>query len=195
MKNANSQDAQRQYFIKGHRVGLCLEVAQDVRMHYELWQDPVVQRNFNSRPSEETFEDWLRWYSDPERRKSMLTATVVRLQDEQPIGVISLRKDDGESDVAIILRPDSRAQGYGTETVALIADYAFREERVQCLTAGAYEFNQPSIRMLENLGFERDPDQDQEEDDAWQGGKTVQLGFRLDRASWERLAASRMAGA
>ena len=143
--NAN----EREYLFKGPRLGLSLATPGDARMHYELWQDPVVHRNYNSRPPAEAFEEWLRWYNDPSRQAKLLTTTIVLLPEERPIGVISLRDDGSAADVSIILQQDWRGEGYGTEAVGLMAEYTFRREGFQRLTAGAYEFNAESIRMLE----------------------------------------------
>jgi len=47
-----------------------------------------------------------------------------------------------------------RGRGYATEAVRLLARYMFGELRYQKLTVGVYDFNTPSIRLHERLGFQ-----------------------------------------
>jgi RimJ/RimL family protein N-acetyltransferase len=49
-----------------------------------------------------------------------------------------------------------RGKGYGSEAVALLLNYLFRELRYQKAVAHVYSFNEPSIRLHERLGFVRE---------------------------------------
>ena len=47
-------------------------------------------------------------------------------------------------------------KGYASEAIEKLIDIAFMELHLHRLTAHAQEDNQPSIRLLENLGFEKE---------------------------------------
>lgn len=185
------REAGSEYLVTGRRVGLRRRLDADAQLHYALWQDPVVWRNFNCRPRWQTFEDWQRWHTDPARPPGRLDATIVRLADHRPIGIIGLGPVNRDPDLSVIVHSDWRRQGYGTEAAGLILSYAFRQMQLKEITAGAYECNQASERMLEKLGFARDPAGDRQEQDVWQGGTTTQLAFRIDSDTWRQRQAPR----
>jgi len=49
-----------------------------------------------------------------------------------------------------------RRNGYASEAIRILARYFFRELRYQKLTVDVYDFNEPSIRLHECLGFQRE---------------------------------------
>ncbi|MBC5811676.1 MAG: GNAT family N-acetyltransferase [Candidatus Eremiobacteraeota bacterium] len=51
------------------------------------------------------------------------------------------------------LLPAHQGRGYGTEAVAALVTWAFREPAVRCIAAETYSHLLPSIRLLEKLAF------------------------------------------
>lgn len=47
-------------------------------------------------------------------------------------------------------------QGYASEAILLVLRFFFQELRYQKVHAGVYSFNEPSLRLHENLGFVRE---------------------------------------
>ena len=54
------------------------------------------------------------------------------------------------------VRAGFRQRGYAAEAVVLLARYMFEELRYQKCTVQVYDFNVPSIRLHERLGFQRE---------------------------------------
>jgi len=50
----------------------------------------------------------------------------------------------------------ARRQGYATEAIKLILNYYFCELRYQKVTVHIYDFNQPSIKLHQRLGFQQE---------------------------------------
>lgn len=51
------------------------------------------------------------------------------------------------------LVPEERSKGYGSETVRLLCEYAFRHRNLHKVWAKVHADNVPSIRVLEKNGF------------------------------------------
>ncbi|WP_234394483.1 GNAT family N-acetyltransferase [Thermococcus piezophilus] len=51
------------------------------------------------------------------------------------------------------LAPEERSKGYGSETVRLLCEYAFRHRNLHKVWAKVHADNVPSIRVLEKNGF------------------------------------------
>lgn len=49
-----------------------------------------------------------------------------------------------------------RGKGYATEAISIVLRYYFEELRYQKVSAVVYSFNEPSIRLHERLGFQRE---------------------------------------
>lgn len=56
----------------------------------------------------------------------------------------------------VSIRADRRRRGYAADAIAVALRYYFRELRYQKVTVGVFDFNAPSIRLHEALGFRRE---------------------------------------
>lgn len=76
------------------------------------------------------------------------------------IGTLHLFPDDRRAvktmEIGYVINPGYRRRGYGREAVKAVIDHLFRETDTQLITAGAAVCNEPSIAMLEKLGFVRE---------------------------------------
>lgn len=71
-----------------------------------------------------------------------------------PIGSVSARHVDGDRPwLAYWLLPEFHGEGYGGEMVRLAITDIFSSYPVHGISAGAYDFNEPSRGLLESLGF------------------------------------------
>lgn len=67
--------------------------------------------------------------------------------------LFDLDTDSGRGEVGAWLAPDAEGQGYATEALALLIDYAFDERRLHRLNAGRLATNDRSAALLDRLGF------------------------------------------
>jgi RimJ/RimL family protein N-acetyltransferase len=65
---------------------------------------------------------------------------------------IDLRNRNAELSIFMVSK-EGRGQGYGTEAVNLLMDYAFEVVRVDRLYLGVYDFNEAGLRAYERAGF------------------------------------------
>jgi RimJ/RimL family protein N-acetyltransferase len=65
---------------------------------------------------------------------------------------IDLRNRNAELSIFMVSQ-EARGQGYGTEAVNLLMDYAFEVVRVDRLYLGVYDFNEAGLRAYERAGF------------------------------------------
>ena len=113
------------------------------------------------------------------------TAFLITLRDETIIGACGIALQDGAADVGYWLGVKSWGQGYATEAVRGLIDFAFTELNHEGLQAGARVTNPASRRVLEKCGFQ------------WMGvglcriralSSSVPIDrFRLDRSLWASL--------
>lgn len=86
---------------------------------------------------------------------------MVELKGEgKVIGTLHLFPDErravAATEIGYVISPGYRRQGYGREAVEAVIDHLFRETNTRLITAGAAVCNEPSIAMLEALGFVRE---------------------------------------
>ena len=103
---------------------------------------------------------WTRKHDDelalqrPER--DALHLIIETLQQEVVGGINSTDCDpkNGTFSFRLYVAPEYRRKGYASEAVLLLLRYFFLERRYQKGGTGAYSFNEPSQRLLEQLGFQ-----------------------------------------
>lgn len=140
---------------------------EDERLLYEVWQDKVTKEGFNFE-SQESFDEFCR---SPIR----FLFTVVRQDDEAILGFVFLSPEGSPPDLAIIMRPEYRGQGYGSRAYQLALDYCFDQLNLHKVYAGCYEDNQVSQTMLSRLGFVRHP-----------RGDGLDMHYRTGEGRWQR---------
>lgn len=76
--------------------------------------------------------------------------------DDEPVGNIHLADVErawGRAEVGVWVTPGERGQGYATEAIELVLDWAFYQKRFHKVIARIFEYNESSRRMVENIGF------------------------------------------
>ena len=76
------------------------------------------------------------------------------------IGTLHLFPDDRRAvkamEMGYVIAPNFRRRGYAGEAEKAAIDHLFQETDIELVTAGASVCNNPSIAMLEKLGFTRE---------------------------------------
>lgn len=62
----------------------------------------------------------------------------------------------GNLEYGINVKQGHRGKGYASEAILLVLRYYFQELRYQKATIRVYSFNEPSIKLHEKLGFQRE---------------------------------------
>lgn len=79
--------------------------------------------------------------------------------DGKTVGMVMLTDLDyknGTAQIHIKLCPDYRGQGYGTDAVRTVTDFAFRELRLHCLYAQISQHNTASQKLFEKCGYQQE---------------------------------------
>jgi len=71
------------------------------------------------------------------------------------LGFMGPPDEAGSIEVGYSVIPDRRRRGYATEAASAIVEWAFSQPGVEVVVAGCDRDNEPSIRILERLGFQR----------------------------------------
>ena len=107
---------------------------------------------YAERVSFETFlEDWHHWTADKDMHTLAIKIRTTRLL----IGFILLQCDADTVTVKfVIIRPDYRARGYGSDTLIETVRYAFEGLGAEHVTLQVSSDNGPALTCFENAGFQ-----------------------------------------
>jgi len=144
-------------FLAGEKINLRTVEEEDI----EFLRDGVNQPEFrvhmgNRRPQnlqneEEFFEEQI---CDEETVNLLITI------DSERVGIISLIPEGSDAEkmaeIGIWLHPEHHGNGYGTEAAELITEYGFKQLNYHRIFARAHADNEPSCRVWEKLGFEKE---------------------------------------
>ncbi len=85
-------------------------------------------------------------------------------------GVTKIDWKNRVAELAIMIGTPYRGRGYGTDAMAVLCDFCFREMNVHKLKVTVFAFNKPALRCYEQNGFVREGFLRQElwRDGAWQ---------------------------
>lgn len=98
------------------------------------------------------------------------------------IGSISFTRDGATAEIGWWLGPPYWGRGFATEAVTAMVALAFREPRLDRLTAGAFAGNGASLRVQEKLGFVQVGAG--QRDSLARGGPTAHIDMELTRAAY-----------
>ena len=140
---------------------------------------PKPAENFNSKGSWTSAEEFLQFFTNPDRPPQRLNASI--LTNDQVVGRISLAPANQEPDLGIWVYAGNRGKGYGTEAVSLAVECIFGTTDLTYIVAGIYGFNSASKRIFEKAGFLRASELDETEKSVFGEGEIAQLGYRLNR--------------
>ena len=113
---------------------------------------PTIRKYlYAARVSFETFlEDWHRWMAQEQTQALAIELRTTRLL----VGFILLQHEEETVTVKfVVVRPDYRARGYGTDTLVETTRYAFEQLGAEHITLQVSADNGPALICFENAGF------------------------------------------
>ena len=128
---------------------------------FEIFSDREAMRYWSSEPwtdqaeGVEMIESVRRCFAE----SSLYQWGVARRSDEALIGTCTLAHLDAKNrraEIGFILRHDQWGQGYMSEATRALLRFAFEELDLHRIEADVDPRNETSIRLLENLGFQRE---------------------------------------
>lgn len=177
-------------FLEGDKVTLRTVEREDVEFLQQAMNDPQVWRPalatkpMNQEQATEFFEDVISDSTD---------VHCLVCNGEEPLGLVSLTRSrygpdetsrSHDVELAYWITPEQHEQGYGSDAVARMVEYAFEDQNLRRVSARLGSFNADSIGLLESLGFEHEGTLRQA---AWyQGEYHDMLWYGLLREEWQQ---------
>jgi len=147
------------YFLQGERLYLREVRPEDVTERYHRWMnDPDVTRFLECRFYPNSMEKLKEYVASRLGDRDNVLLAMVLQEEHRHIGNIKLGPIDWihrTGDIGLLVgERDCWGQGYATEAIRVLTDYAFGTLNLMKLTAGAYDPNQGSIRAFQKAGFQ-----------------------------------------
>ncbi|MFC3478592.1 GNAT family N-acetyltransferase [Halobacterium litoreum] len=143
-------------FRRGDRVTLCTVEHEDAEFVQRGHNHPDVGVSLGlSQPENESeAESHVAQYEDDPLNVSLLVCVDGEGDGPTPVGKVSLMDlHHTRPEISYWVLPEYHGNGYGTEAVELLVDYAFSAHEIRGLQAQAFAPNEGSVGVLENLGF------------------------------------------
>jgi len=147
--------------LNASRVALRWLDEGDLEALFGIFSHPDVMRYWSSPPlrDREAAGQLLAHIHDSFRRRTLFQWGVARLEDNLVIGTCTLFHLDPENkrgEIGYALGREHWGQGYMSEALHTLLDYAFRDLDLHRLEADVDPRNTASIQSLESLGFQRE---------------------------------------
>jgi len=159
MGNGSREDEPAMGFLVGERVYLRPVEREDL-VHIRKWaNDPQIRRLTGEvRPMTAAAAE--RFFEKVNNDEDRVWFMVVLREDDRVIGEAGLLRMFPAwraTDLSIILgEVDAWGQGYGTEAIKLLLDYAFGSLNFHRVAIGVVGFNERALRFYERVGFRRE---------------------------------------
>jgi len=144
--------------IRGKRIFLRELIQEDVTEIYAQWMnDPSVTQYLESRFADNSMENLVNYVNEKRADPNSVIFAIVLNSNLRHIGNIKLGPINWihrRASVGIVIgETDCFGQGYATEAIGLIVDFAFGKIGLHKLTAGCYEPNLGAEKAFQNNGF------------------------------------------
>jgi RimJ/RimL family protein N-acetyltransferase len=144
---------------EGQKVRLRWLEPEDWEIHYEWNHDPDMPRNLHYvwfPQSRAAVKKWCEEAAVRRAENDNVDLVIETLAGEYAgfIGVQNADHRNGTFKYGIAVRPNQQRKGYASEAIRLVARHYFVELRYQKVIATVYSFNEASIRLHEQIGFQ-----------------------------------------
>ncbi len=168
-------------YIEDARICLAKFDARDYALAYQSWQEQDIIVAYNWQMNR-TFSEYLASAS----AGGSWGASIRDKAHGEIVGRISISPGN-DPDLTITIYAGFRQNGYGVAACRLAIRYAFSFLQLKRLTAGCYEDNTASHRMLISSGFRRHPEGDIREPHVLTGEDRLQYDFIIEERDWGRV--------
>ena len=147
----------------------------DLEANHEMMNDYGTLRGMLSGiPFPSSMEDEQRWLEQQTSYTRGEYQFAVEARTGELIGRCGLIRVDWKNrigELGIMIASRWRGRGYGTDAVAVLADFCFKEMGLHKLKVSVFDFNEAALRCYEKNGFEREGVLARElyRDGAWHG--------------------------
>jgi RimJ/RimL family protein N-acetyltransferase len=146
---------------QGQRVRLRAIEPEDWEAFSAFDLDSLVARDCYAIPFPKSHEASRKWTVDEARaetKQDVFRFAIENLAGEL-VGTINTHSCEprhGTFGYGIAIRREHWRKGYASEAIRLVLRYYFQELRYQKVTAHVYAFNQPSLKLHQQLGFQQE---------------------------------------
>lgn len=148
-------------FIKGKRIYLREVRQSDVNELYYQWlNDPEVNRYLETRFVSRSLENIAEYVKKMDAKEDEPFFAICLNDTQEHIGNIKIGPINWQhknADVSLFIGEKRLwGQGYASEAIALVTEFAFRRLNLNKLKAGCYTVNVASARAFEKCGYQRE---------------------------------------
>jgi diamine N-acetyltransferase len=146
--------SQPRILLRGERVGLGMTRAEMLREYHRWETDPGVILGYGTQIPQ-SWETREAGYNAQARSERQARFEVVRLDDDQPVGMTILNIDHyvRTAEYVILLAPEARGHGFAAEATRLTLDWAFHLAALRMVWLKVLERNAAGVRAYEHAGF------------------------------------------
>ena len=164
------------YLIKNDTIALVPYTPDDAADFYRCWKDIDTQKGYNYK-----FDDSLSEFSKIAIDRFKFWVTMRDIKTNEKVGVLRLSPDEIDPDLAVWIFPEYRNMGYGKNGMLLALNYIFENFSFEAITAGCFERNKYSKKILEQIGYRHEANSDTIERDCFTGEKIKMLMYRITK--------------
>lgn len=164
-----------QIYIEDQRLALLKYTHEDDRDMYKCWKNKDTQRGHNYIITE-SFEE----FTKNDLSVYRFFAVIYDKRIKRKVGCLRLSRFLSNPDLSIWIYKKHRKKGYGKHAYYLGLKYCFETLHLPQVSAGCYESNYYSHKILTSLGMIRDRKNDMYERNVFTGERMLQLSYKLD---------------
>lgn len=141
-------------FLEGERLTLRAVTPDDCGFVASGWNEPATRRMTNQHDPQ-TASD----IGEMVEESDDGFVAFLPCHEGDPVGfawAFDVNDVTGHGEIGYWIAADERGQGYATETVGLLSEWAFHDRQLHRLQARVFEGNEASMRVLKKVGFERE---------------------------------------
>lgn len=143
--------------IDGNRCFLRHHRDSDAAEFVTWFRDPEMTGFSRHHGKNYTIDDFWSFFSQADVDASLTHFAVCRMSDAALVGTVLIRGIDQDvADVSVFVRKDDWGNGYGTEAVRLLVDYAIVHGSCRKITAGCHVRHSSSVTLFERAGFRKE---------------------------------------
>lgn len=146
---------------QGEKVRLRAVEPEDWESFHQWGLDTEAARNSYYIPLPRSAEGSRKWAAElatAEQKDDQFRFVIENLAGEMAgtINTFGCEPRTGTFGYGLAVKAEARRQGYASEAIKLVLRYYFSELRYQKVTVWVYEFNEPSLKLHERLGFKQE---------------------------------------